>query len=130
MNQLDLDLQAIFSTYSNNIDEILDDSLRKIAIEAKKELKARSPRGKSSRSNKYYRSWYVRKQKASAEKSYGYVVANHEYRLTHLLEYGHDIVKNGKVVGHADAIPHIANVNDYILKELIPTLSQRISQIK
>lgn len=130
MSQLDLDLQAIFSTYSNNIDEVLKDSLRNIANEAKKELKARSPRSKSSRSKKYYRSWYVKEQKATAGKAYGYVVANREYRLTHLLEYGHDIVKNGEVVGHADAVPHIADVNDYIQKELIQTLSQRISQIK
>lgn len=39
---------------------------------------------------------------------YGTTVTIHskQYRIAHLLEHGHPIVKNGKTVGSANAFPH------------------------
>lgn len=64
-----------------------------------KELKATSPKRPSA---KYAKSWKVKNE------GNDYIVYNEKhYRLTHLLENGHDVIVNGKKVGRAKAYPHI-----------------------
>ena len=75
------------------------DAAKQAADITVKRLKSTSPKGATGR---YAKSW-----KAKAQDG-GQVVYNEKhYRLTHLLENGHDIVSNGKKVGHAKAQPHI-----------------------
>ena len=47
------------------------------------------------------------------EDKHGYIVHNKKtYRLAHLLNNGHRIIKNGRVVGSAKAKPHIISQAD------------------
>lgn len=48
------------------------------------------------------------------------------YQLVHLLEKGHDIVRNGKVVGHAGAYPHVKPVEQKILGRIAEDLKRRL----
>lgn len=74
-----------------------------------KELKATSPKGARGA---YAGSW-----KAKAEGN-GQVVFNEKhYRLTHLLEKGHDVIVNGRKVGRAPAYPHIKQAEDTGIKK-------------
>ena len=75
------------------------DAAKKAADYTVRELKAKSPKGATGR---YAKSWKTKAQDG------GQVVYNDKhYRLTHLLENGHDIVHDGKKVGRAKAYPHI-----------------------
>lgn len=75
------------------------DAAKKAADYTVRELKATSPKGSTG---KYAKGWKTKAQDG------GQVVYNEkQYQLTHLLENGHDVVVNGKKVGHAKAYPHI-----------------------
>lgn len=91
--------------YSSDVEEILEESKADISKKAVSKLKQTSPKGHRG---KYAQSWKVGKSKN------GLVVFNGtEYRLTHLLEFGH-AKRNG---GRTRAIPHIAPVADFVAKE-------------
>lgn len=85
------------------------DAAKEAANSVVKELKATSPKGKAA---KYAKSW-----KAKAQDG-GYVIYNEKhYRLTHLLENGHDVVVSGKKVGRAKAYPHIKPAEEKGIKD-------------
>lgn len=56
---------------------------------------------------KYRGGWTVSQQQLSRGHVKNIVHNKKEYRLAHLLEYGHDAVVNGKTVGSAPAYEHI-----------------------
>lgn len=74
-------------------------------------------------SSDYPKNWTVSKEKGS------YIVHNKKtYRLAHLLNNGHRIIKNGRVVGHAKANPHILSQEeaDKVTTEII---ERRLNQL-
>ena len=89
-----------------------------VADEAVEKLKQTSPRkAKGKMAGHYAKSWGVDKR---MKKHYMHtVVCNEDYRLTHLLENGHDVVRNGKVVGHAKAQVHIKPVEEWVKREMV-----------
>lgn len=64
--------------------------------------------------NKYRRGW----KKVIKQYSYGLVEAKvwneKHYRLTHLLEFGHALVKGGRQIGDVEAKEHIKPINDKV----------------
>lgn len=71
----------------------------------------------------YPKNWTVSKEKGS------YVVHNKKtYRLAHLLNNGHRIIKNGRVVGQTKAKPHILSQEeaDKVTTEII---ERRLNQL-
>ena len=107
-----LDIQDILNEYSSDIQELIDEEANKIAKEAQNELKSSSPKGKRG---KYAKGWRVKSSKGK-----GYtenIVYNTEYQLTHLLEKGHRITRNGQRVGVAGAKVHIKPVEQKAIKE-------------
>lgn len=58
-----------------------------------------------------------------------YVIYNKKtYRLAHLLENGHRIIKNGRVVGKAKAKPHIPK-QDEVEKITTEIVEKRLNQL-
>lgn len=90
--------------YSSEVMEATKASVKEQAAAIVQELKTTSPK----RTGKYARNW---KSKIAFEgmEDIRVLVYNggKTYRLTHLLEYGHDIKRDGRVVGHAPAKVHI-----------------------
>lgn len=88
------------------------DAAKKAANDIVKRLKSSSPRRKGG----YAKGWKVTYQDGV------YIVHNSRYPgYTQLLEKGHDVVVNGKKVGHANGIPHIkpaeaAGVEDFLYR--------------
>lgn len=94
---------------SKEVEKNLDTELKRIAKETAESLKndaAIPQRTKDEES--YKRLFYVKKTEL------GYVIANKKYQLTHLLENGHDIVKNGETKGRARAFPHWARAQEKV----------------
>lgn len=97
---------------------------KKAADEGVKRLKVTSPKSKGH--SKYAKSWKVKKIDD------GYVIYSDMPGLTHLLENGHDVIRNGIKVGRARAIPHIKPVEEetknIFVDEVIKEVNRRLSQ--
>lgn len=114
----------VLSEYKENIDEEVKETANKIAKEAKEDLMNDSPRSKKERSQKYYKGWAIKKKINKKGKSVLAIWNKTNYRLTHLLEFGHNL-KNGK---KAKAVPHIRKVEEKMSKEFEEELKKKITK--
>lgn len=107
--------------YSDEIADTVDKDVTAVAKESVKKLNDTSP----NRNGGYSEGWKV-KTVSSKRGNKRTVVHNTEYRLTHLLENGHDIKRDGKIIGYSDAIPHIAPVEEWAEEELQKRIEEDI----
>lgn len=107
-----LKINDILNEYSEDIQTGIEEIAKEVAKEDVDKLKNTRSTYKV-RSGKYNRGWTYKNDK-KGKYSFNYVVHNKDhYQLTHLLEKGHRIVgRNGSIVGHAKAYPHIAPVEE------------------
>jgi len=109
------EVNEALAQYSANIDATMDKVFIETAQEAVSQLKASSPRRKGG--GRYARGWRIKKVNGK------YIVHNKtDYQLTHLLENGHDIIRNGRKVGSSPAIPHIKPVEEWVKEEVVARL--------
>ena len=97
------------------IEEILTDYAHEVvtdtkeAVEATGKMAVQTAQAYASRIG---RGKYAKSIKSKTESSTSFgttvVVYSTQYRIAHLLEHGHVVKKNGKVVGTARAFPHFA----------------------
>lgn len=80
-------------------------------------------------SGEYQRSFRVELRKSRLHVNAVIYSAAPHYRLTHLLEHGHDVVRNGKIVGRTKAYPHWSVVEDMAIKELEERLTLGLADI-
>ncbi len=122
-NQLGELIAKYMKDYAEDVEDALEESMTEIGKEAVKDLKKTSPQ----KTGKYRRGWKVEWTK----KRFGYegkVYNSKRGQLTHLLEFGHPLVRNGRVVGNVKAQPHIAPVDDWINEELPRRFEQKLKQ--
>lgn len=99
-----------------------------IGAEAVRMLRESSPKNpKGKHAGRYAKGWRYEKGKRTKNFKCSGVIRNAtDPQLTHLLEYGHPIVRDGRVVGNAEAKPHIGEVAewcaDVLDNKLIDTL--------
>ena len=83
------------------------DGVAEAAKKRAKELQANIKKDAPKRNGFYSKSWRCKENKGEASGKISYIVENkRDYQLVHLLEDGHDIKRDGKVIGHAKAHPH------------------------
>lgn len=117
------ELQSIGIAVDDSMQEVFDE----VGKEAAKKLRATSPvNEKGKKSGLYAKGWTYEKGKKYRGKSVGVVRNKTAPQLTHLLEYGHPLVRNGKVVGNVDAIEHIRPVAEWCSDEIEKRLSKKI----
>lgn len=84
-------------------------------------LRATSPKRSGAA---YAKSW-----KAKFLGGTEYVVYNEKhYRLTHLLENGHDLISHGKKVGRVKAYPHIKKAETRAIEEYIDEVTKEVNR--
>ena len=92
-----------------------------VAKEAAQKLKQTSPK----RQGKYARSWKVKQEKGRLKVMVTVFSDKPEYRLTHLLEYGHAKRGGGRVQG----IEHIAPVEEWANNEAVDRIIEEIRRM-
>lgn len=109
--------KEVMDTYNTCGKEIADDVVSKL----KRVKFGRYDRGK------YSKSWAVKQEKSNWGTD-SYIIYNKKhYRLTHLLEFGHEIRDGtGRKVGEAGAIPHIKPMEEWVQNQLPKLLVQKL----
>lgn len=125
-NELNTEIERVLTIYSEGINEKLREITRESMKQLVKETKATAPRGR--RKGQYKKSITANYQglKASARGLKGqdinaiWYVKAPDYRLTHLLVYGH-ATKNG---GRTSANPFLQNA----VNKVIPEYEQKVQE--
>lgn len=112
----------VLQTFRSNIETAVDKAADEVAKEAVKKLKAASPVGPGTWGGHYASKWRV---KIVGGKR---VIHNDKYQLTHLLEYGHDVVAGGKVVNHVAGQEHIKPVEEWANEEFEKRITEGIER--
>ena len=110
--QLEMELNKYLREYIEHIDDLVFETTNKLTKQAKSAVSKESPK----RSGDYSKGWTIKTIKNA--KTYTQKIWNSKkYRITHLLEFGHKVKRNGQVVGSAKAFPHIRKIeNEYVEK--------------
>lgn len=120
--QLQSTIQNILHEIPQKVDNVIDEAAAKVSKEAVKTLKATSP--KRPGGGRYAKGWAVKKVGKEM------VIHNRtDYQLTHLLENGHDVVVNGKKVGHYDGVKHIAPVEQEVIEKMTEEVEKGIDKL-
>lgn len=120
---LEKEIGQILQTFANECDTAVSKASDEVTKEAVRKLKATSPVGAGThRLGNYSKNWTSKKVEGKR------VIYNRKYQLTHLLENGHNVVKNGKVVGVAPAQPHIKPVEEWVQDEFENKIKVKISE--
>ena len=105
--------------YSDEVTERVKEDVRQVAKVCVKDIKNRAPR----LSGAYTKGWKIKTAYESASDIRVIIYNSKEYRLTHLLEYGHAKVSGGRV----EAIPHIRPAEQEAEKRLMKKVKVTIS---
>lgn len=125
MIDLTKEVNKILNDYATEVEKTMLKVEEEVSDEAIKKLADKSPKKeKGKKAGHYAKSWKVDK-KAKAQYAQT-IIHNKDYQLTHLLEYGHEIIRNGRVVGHAEAQPHIKDVEEWVNKEMVERIEESL----
>jgi hypothetical protein len=123
--QLEATIQGMLSQIPQKVDNIIEESAKKVSKEAVKQLRAKSPVGEGTpKSGRYAKGWAVKKQGKST-----FIWNKTDYMLTHLLENGHDVIVHGKKVGHYDGKEHIADVERQVIEDMTEEVEKGIDKL-
>lgn len=112
--------------FAGAADEVVAEAVNKVAKDTVQRLKQTSPK----RSGKYAASWQASTLRGGRHYNGKIVHAGGgEYRLTHLLEHGHAVVRGGRVVGHAPAEPHIESAEQAAIDSFITEIQKGVEHI-
>jgi hypothetical protein len=118
MNKFSKHVEDILKSEIGLVKESVRKIAREVAEQSCKELESTAPH----RNGKYRKSFKV----DDTDSMTAVVHSEKHYRLTHLLEFGHDVIKNGKRVGRAKAYPHWARVEENGIKEFEKKIQKEI----
>lgn len=130
-------MKVTADNFSDAIMQAINDYAESVENEMKKEVEttARTIRNMllvhprvPVRTGEYKRGFRIKKRAEGP----GYLrmkVYNTKYQITHLLEKGHDIKRNGKVIGHAPEYPHWKDAQD-IADKMSVRMKERLDKLK
>ena len=114
----------ILDEYQDATTENMKQAVDAVSKKVVRRLHTESPK----RTGAYAKSWAVKKDRSVKQWSYTKIVyaESPHYRLTHLLEKGHKVVgaKNGRT--WVDARPHIKNVEQEAIEELLDEIKKKV----
>lgn len=106
------------AAFGVQIDDSIQEIFDEVGQEAVKKLRSTSPvNAKSPKKGRYAKGWRYERGKKVRGVTMSYIRNKTDPQLTHLLEFGHPIVRNGVVVGNAEPVEHIKPVADWVAEE-------------
>lgn len=118
MAQMDFteELKRLLDEYGDEVRDILEEEVKKVAKDAAKELKQTSPRGDGE---KHYADGWTSKVEGDTAIVYNRTKPG----LAHLLEHGYQGRRD-----HVDGRPHIAPVEEKYSEELVERVERRLEE--
>lgn len=118
------EISATLEDFAGATQDVLERAVDVTAKDLVKDLKTTSPKD----TGEYAKSWTQKKTTSSKGLRYGRVayVKSPNYRLTHLLEYGHALLNGGRVKPQ----PHIAPASEKAAKQFEQRIVEGINKIK
>lgn len=106
------EMKYLLEQYGDHVASVTVSIVEVVADNAREKLRSKSTGSFSDRTGRYRRGWRaeLRKGRIGVDAT---VYNKTDYRLTHLLEYGH-IMRNGK---RSKPYPHIAEVNEEAIRQ-------------
>ena len=114
INELSDAIRDIIEDYYDEVDEGAEELIVRTADECKNEIQSYC---QSKGWKDYSKGWNV-KQELRGKGSECIIHNRKHYRLIHLLENGHDIVHEGRVVGVASAFPHVKPAEERAVRKI------------
>lgn len=115
VDRLSLEVMKILDAYKDMTVDIMKDAVDKVTKETVAEIRSDIAAAGIGGKGDYQKSW-TSKQDAESKKRYAYAkvvyAKDPHYRLTHLLEKGHDLIVRGKPLGRVKAFVHIRPAAD------------------
>ena len=109
--------KRVDDTMQEVIDEVGKDGAKKLKLVSSQKFKGKG---------KYARGWIYDPGKKYRNHKVAMIRNKDQPQLTHLLEFGHPIVKKGAVVGDSPAVEHIEPVNKWCQDELTRRLAEKL----
>ena len=117
------ELMQIGVACDDDMQEVFD----QVGKEAAKKLRDTSPVNENGKhSGRYAKGWTYEKGKKYRGKAVGVVRNKTDPQLTHILEYGHPLIRNGEKVGDVEAREHIRPVAEWCADEIEKKLSKKL----
>lgn len=108
-------INETLSLYASDITDLVKQEVADVTSEGLKDLKNNSP----IKTGDYKKGWRKKKLKSTLYGDEWVLYNKTDYRLTHLLEDGHDLKRGGAVIGHVKAYPHISKTEKKVSDELV-----------
>ena len=123
-------MNELLDQYGDEVYSITVSTLKDVSDQAVNELKTAGDFENHRKRGGYRSTWTAELRKFASRFRVSAVIYNKKnYRLTHLLEHGHAIVKRGEVVGKASAKPHIEDVEEWAIKKFEQELADGLSRL-
>lgn len=128
IDQMAAAVVAELKDYCQEVTDGLKEDVKAVSKETVQELKSTSPKeqGVSKRKGRYAKGWYASEAYESDTDIRITVHNKTDYQLAHLLEFGHEVVVAGKVVGHFNGIPHIRPAEEQAEEKLMKKVKVRV----
>ena len=123
LNNFASEITKITREYLEEVEDETDKAVMETAFDARDELKVAGA-FKDGKKGRYRKGWTItfNQTRLNIEA----IVHNTDYQLTHLLEFGHQLVRGGRKIGDVQAFPHIDQVNEEAQRMLEERISKAI----
>lgn len=112
----------LLSEYGDEIITASREAMDPVMTEAQKRVKAASPK----KTGRYRKSWKKKVEKTRFGSTGVVYASSPYYRLNHLIEHGHALVKGGRKAGRVKGITHIAPVNEWAQEQYERSIIKKV----
>lgn len=117
-------MNTLLDSYGAEVKSVAVSAADDVSKEARDKLKSKSAGGFQNITGSYRRGWRAVLRKSAIGVDARVYNAT-DYRLTHLLEFGHQL-RNG---GRSEPFPHIGTVNDWAIEQFEKYLSKGLEDL-
>lgn len=118
-------IQSYMEDFGRDVTEAIGEAMDEVGKEAVNRLKNTSPKKKRN-GGRYAKGWKYQRDKKSRLLIEARVYNATDGSLTHILEKGHPIVRNGVVVGRVKPQKHIEPVDQWVEQNFARIFAQKL----